>query len=78
MSNFFLSKAIRKNPNTNRLENTEYARKSTFYVKTKLPKVMYKDDAEAENDTRLWAIEVCQDGDRFCAGLSSVHLLSSR
>ena len=50
VNDFFLSKAIRKNPYANRLENTAYARKSTFYIKTKMPKVTCKDDAEAENE----------------------------
>jgi hypothetical protein len=50
VNDFFLSKAIRKNPYANRLENTAYARKNTFFIKTKMPKVTCKDDAEAENE----------------------------
>jgi hypothetical protein len=45
---FFLSKAIRKTNYDSNLGNTAYTRKHKFYIKTKLPKVTNKDDAEAE------------------------------
>jgi hypothetical protein len=48
VSKFFLSKAIRKNTYDSNLGNTAYTRKHKFYIKTKLPKVINKDDAEAE------------------------------
>jgi hypothetical protein len=47
-SQFFLSKGIRKNNYDSNLGNTAYTRKHKLYIKTKLPKVMSKDDAEAE------------------------------
>jgi hypothetical protein len=50
VNDFFLSKAIRKNQYANRLEITAYTRKSTFYIKTKMPQVTCKDDPEAENE----------------------------
>ena len=48
VSKFFLSKAIRKNTYDSNLGNTAYTHKHRYYIKTKLPKVINKDDAEAE------------------------------
>jgi hypothetical protein len=48
VNRFFLSKAIQKTNYDSNLGNTAYTRKHKFYIKTKLPKVINKDDAEAE------------------------------
>jgi hypothetical protein len=73
VSQFFLSKGIQKTNFDSNLGNTEHMWKHKFYIKTKLPKVANKDNAEAEVGVAKAYSAIIQRFFILTVGLSFCH-----